>query len=240
MNERFENGLLKESSIEDTLKILEDELNELNDLEKKTSAESELKKINDGITNIKSKIEILNLKKLYHYCPTVIKLKKLYHYCPAVICVAPDGLIGTSVAIKGNEQFFSHVDGFIHAAEEAQIDLRKNDETKEKMDDRLKNIQVFDLGGLISSYNAVAYQIFPEFLIAYLPETLTLRQKEVASYCLKEIEPIIKSSLADANYKGYTIAYVQSGKNYESDELTFESLNKILEQSVNSSKVLMK
>ena len=237
MNERFENGLLKESSIEDTLKILEDELNELNDLEKKTSAESELKKINDGITNIKSKIEIL---KLYHYCPTVIKLKKLYHYCPAVICVAPDGLIGTSVAIKGNERFFSHVDGFIHAAEEARIDLRKNDETKEKMDDRLKNIQVFDLGGLISSYNAVAYQIFPEFLIAYLPETLTLRQKEVASYCLKEIEPIIKSSLADVNYKGYTLAYVQSGKNYESDELTFESLNKILEQSVNNSRVLTK
>lgn len=237
MNERFENGLLKESSIEDTLKILEDELNELNDLEKKTSAESELKKINDGITNIKSKIEIL---KLYHYCPTVMKLKKLYHYCPAVICVAPDGLIGTSVAIKGNEQFFSHVDGFIHAAEEAQIDLRENDETKEKMDDRLKNIQVFDLGGLISSYNAVAYQIFPEFLIAYLPETLTLRQKEVASYCLKEIEPIIKSSLVDANYKGYTIAYVQSGKNYENDDLTFESLNKILEQSVNSSRVLTK
>lgn len=227
MNERFENGLLKESSIEDTLKILEDELNELNDLEKKTSAESELKKINDGITNIKSKIEIL-------------KLKKLYHYCPAVICVAPDGLIGTSVAIKGNEQFFSHVDGFIHAAEEAQIDLRENGETKEKMEDRLNGLQVFELGGLISSYNAVAYQMFPEFLIAYLPETLTLRQKEAASYCLNEIEPIIKSPLVDANYKGYTIAYVQSGKNYENDDLTFESLNKILEQSVNSSKVLMK
>ena len=222
------------------IKIYYDELKKLYELRENATDETELEKINNEITNIKSKIEILKSKKLYHYCPTVIKLKKLYHYCPAVICVAPDGLIGTSVAIKGNEQFFSHVDGFIHAAEEAQIDLRENDETKEKMDDRLKNIQVFDLGSLISSYNAVAYQIFPEFLIAYLPETLTLRQKEVASYCLKEIEPIIKSSLVDANYKGYTIAYVQSGKNYESDELTFESLNKILEQSVNNSKVLMK
>lgn len=167
------------------IKIYYDELRNLYELRKNAPNEDELKKINDGVANINLNINVMRLKANDPKYRSIVKgfndfrskindlrLEGLYSGCVATICVAPDGFVGVSVSIQGNEQEFSHVDGFTQAASDLGVNLYGND--------------VYGLGVEITSLNGVAYQILPGYVIAYLPSNLTQEQSLVATKLLTE------------------------------------------------------
>lgn len=141
------------------IKIYYDELRNLYELRKNATNLGEIEKIDEQIAKFKLNINVL-------------RMRSLYPGCVAAICVAPDGFVGVSVSIQGNEQEFSHVDGFTQAASDLGVNLYGND--------------VYGLGVEITSLNGVAYQILPGYVIAYLPSNLTQEQSLVATKLLTE------------------------------------------------------
>lgn len=153
------------------IKIYYDELRNLYELRKNATNLGEIEKIDEQIAKFKLNINVL-------------RMRSLYPGCVAAICVAPDGFIGTSVALKGKEDEFSHVNGFIQAALALGIDLRGN----EKM-------SVYELGELITSHNEVVYQTMNGYVIAYLPSNLTKEQCLAASSVLTKFKDCMISTL---------------------------------------------
>ena len=201
------------------IKIYYDELRNLYELRKNAPNEDELKKINDGIANINLNINVMRLKANDPKYRSIVKgfndfrskindlrLEGLYSECVAAICIAPDGFVGASVSIQGNEQEFSHVNGFIQAALALGIDLRGN----EKM-------SVYELGELITSHNEVVYQTMNGYVIAYLPSNLTKDQCLAASSVLTK-------------FKDCMISTLQNGETQ--DCIDFDTVQDILKQSV--------
>ena len=183
------------------IKIYYDELRNLYELRKNAPNEDELKKINDGVANINLNINVMRLKANDPKYRSIVKgfndfrskindlrLEGLYSECVAAICIAPDGFVGVSVSIQGNEQEFSHVDGFTQAASDLGVNLYDGD--------------AYKLGERITSLNGVAYQILPGYVIAYLPNNLTQEQSLVAIEILNK-------------FKGLTIAIVQNKDNQD-------------------------
>ena len=204
------------------IKIYYDELRNLYELRKNAPNEDELKKINDGVANINLNINVMRLKANDPKYRSMVKdfndfrskindlrLEGLYSECVAAICIAPDGFVGASVSIQGNEQEFSHVDGFTQAASDLGVKLYDGD--------------AYKLGERITSLNGVAYQIFPGYVIAYLPSNLTQEQSLVS------IEVLYK-------FKGYIIATVQNTDTQ--DSIDFDMAIEILRQSVGETKKL--
>ena len=136
-------------------------------------------------------------------------MKTLYPGCVAAICVAPDGFIGTSVAVKGKEAEFSHAKGFIQAALALGIDLQDK--------------SVYELGELITSYNGVVYQTMNDYVIAYLPSNLTQEQYLAASSVLTK-------------FKDCMISTLQNGETQ--DCIDFDTVQDILKQSLEEPKKL--
>ena len=153
------------------IKIYYDELRNLYELRKNATDASEIKKIDEQIADFKLNINVL-------------RMRGLYPGCVAAICVAPDGFIGTSVAVKGKEAEFSHVKGFIQAALALGIDLQDK-----------QGMSVYELGELITSYNGVVYQTMNDYVIAYLPSNLTQEQYLAASSVLTKFKDCMISTL---------------------------------------------
>lgn len=204
------------------IEINYDELRDLYELRKSAPNKDELKKINDEIAKINSKINVKRLKANAHKYGTMVKdfndfrskvndlrLEGLYSGCVAIICVAPDGFVGASVSIQGNEQEFSHVDGFTQAASDLGVNLYGND--------------VYGLGVEITSLNGVAYQIFPGYVIAYLPSNLTQEQSLVATKLLTE-------------FNKYDFSILQNGVSQDFQKI--DVVQEILSQSVGETKTL--
>lgn len=181
------------------IKIYYDELRNLYELRKNTTDFGEIEKIDGQIADFKLNINVL-------------RMRSLYPGCVAAICVAPDGFIGTSVAVKGKEAEFSHAKGFIQAALALGIDLRGN----EKM-------SVYELGELITSHNGVVYQTMNDYVIAYLPSNLTKEQYLAASSVLTK-------------FKDCMISTLQNGETQ--DCIDFDTVQEILKQSLEEPKKL--
>lgn len=181
------------------IKIYYDELRNLYELRKNATDASEIKKIDEQIANFKLNINVL-------------RMRSLYPGCVAAICVAPDGFIGTSVAVKGKEAEFSHVKGFIQAALALGIDLQDK-----------QGMSVYELGELITSYNGVVYQTMNDYVIAYLPSNLTQEQYLAASSVLTK-------------FKDCMISTLQNGDTQ--DCIDFDTVQEILKQSLEEPKKL--